>query len=401
MNKDYSPFTPGNPVPVELFVGRKEQIEEMLRYAVQAANGRMENVFLIGDRGIGKSSFASFLRHLLEEKYGFLPVHVFLGRIDTLTGMVRLIFDEILKVSRREKWFDRVKSLFGKYIKEVGFFGISVSFSPPESELQELVRNFPYALANLLKEIRKEKAGLFIVLDDINGLSQKPEFANWYKSFVDEISVRYKEFHLLNMLIGLPEIRDQMSRMQPSLMRIFRILHIERLKDAEVEEFFRKAFGRVEFKVEESALKLMVRYSSGLPLLMHEIGDATFWLDKDGVIDFDDAWHGILKAAENVGQKYLDPKVYRAIRSQRYRSILRKLGSDPEIPLTCKFKKRDIEKKLNETEKKVFHNFLKRMRTLGVIEPDIEEGRGAYRFTNAIYPIYIWLESLERKKKNL
>jgi len=27
-NKEYSPFTPGSPVPVELFVGRSDQMKE-------------------------------------------------------------------------------------------------------------------------------------------------------------------------------------------------------------------------------------------------------------------------------------------------------------------------------------------------------------------------------------
>ena len=30
--KEYSPFTPGSPVPVDLFVGRSGQIKEVIRY---------------------------------------------------------------------------------------------------------------------------------------------------------------------------------------------------------------------------------------------------------------------------------------------------------------------------------------------------------------------------------
>ena len=55
--------------------------------------------------------------------------------------------------------------------------------------------------------------------------------------------------------------------------------------------------------------------------------------------------------------------------------------------------KKDIEAKLNESEKKVFHNFLDRIKDLGVIEPDMEKGRGSYRFVNEIYPLYIRMES--------
>jgi energy-coupling factor transporter ATP-binding protein EcfA2 len=394
-NKENSPFTPGSLVPVELFVGRAEQIEELIRYIGQTSFGKQENVFLAGDRGVGKSSLASFLHYFVSTQKNILGIHVFLGRVSTLEGMVHHIFEQLLKETKGEAWFDDIAKFFGRYIKEIGLFGISVSFTPPEQDLKELVRKFPEALNNLLKKIKKQKAGLFIALDDVNGLVEKEEFANWYKSFVDEVATHYKDFPVFIMLIGLPEKRDTLSKIQPSLMRIFRVVEIKKLSDKEVESFLSIAFQKAEIKVKSEAMKLMVRYSSGLPLLMHEIGDATFWIDADGVIDEKDALQGVITAAGKVGEKYLDPKVYRAIRSPRYRSILRKLG---KIPLSRNFKKRDVEARLNESEKKVFHNFLRRIRELGVIEADIEQGGGAYRFVNEIYPIYIWMESEKSRR---
>ncbi len=395
-NKENSPFTPGIHVPVELFVGRAKQIEEIRRYIKQIHTGKQENIFLSGDRGIGKSSLASFLRYYVSTHENILSIHIFLGRVNSLEEMVRHIFDQILKETKGQTWFNDIAKFFGRYIKEIGLFGISVSFVPPEDELKELVRNFPEALHNLLEKIKEQKKGLFIALDDINGLAEQSEFANWYKSFVDEVATHYSNFPVFMMLIGLPEKRDALARLQPSLMRIFRVVEIEKLSDEEVESFLSQAFAQVGMKVRPDAMKLMVRYSSGLPLLMHEIGDATFWIDQDGIISKEDAIEGVLVAAEKVGQKYLDPKVYRAVRSPRYRSILRKLG---RRPLSRSFKKKDVEKKLNNEEKKVFHNFLRRMRELGVIETDVEQGRGAYRFVNEIYPIYIWMES-ERSRKH-
>jgi len=394
-NKENSPFTPGSPVPVELFVGRSEQIKELIRYIGQTSSGKQENAFLAGDRGIGKSSLASFLRYFVSTQKNILGIHVFLGRVTTLEGMVRHIFDQLLKETKGQAWFKDIAKFFGNYIKEIGLFGISVSFTPPNQDLKELVRNFPEALNNLLKKIKEQKAGLFIALDDVNGLVEKVEFANWYKSFVDEVATHYKDFPIFIMLIGLPEKRDTLSKIQPSLMRIFRVVETKKLSDKEVESFLYIAFQKADIKVESDAMKIMVRYSSGLPLLMHEIGDATFWTDADGLIDKKDALQGVVTAAGKVGEKYLDPKVYRAIRSPRYRSILRKLG---KIPLSRNFKKRDVEESLNESEKKVFHNFLRRIRELGVIEADVEQGVGVYRFVNEIYPIYIWMESEKSRR---
>ncbi|OHB73734.1 MAG: hypothetical protein A2Z25_00150 [Planctomycetes bacterium RBG_16_55_9] len=377
-------------MPVELFVGRYQQIQELIRYVRQTSSGKQENVFLAGDRGIGKSSLASFLRYYVSTQMNILGIHVFLGRVTTLEGMVHHIFEELLKETKTEPWFENITNFFGKHIKEVGLFGISVSFNPPENELKDLVRKFPEALGNVLGKIKEQKKGLFIALDDINGLAEKSDFANWYKSFADEVATHHKDFPVFIMLIGLPEKRDVLSHLQPSLMRVFRVVGIEKLSDKEAEDFLCKAFAKAGLEVRPDAVKPMVRYSSGLPLLVHEIGDATFWADEDGIIDKLDALRGVMTAAGKIGEKYLDPKVYRAIRSQRYRSILRKLG---RIPISRTFKKMEVETKLTQSEKGVFHNFLRRFRELGVIEPDVERGRGAYRFVNEIYPLYIMMES--------
>ena len=39
-NKGISPFSPGSPVPVELFVGRSVQLQELIRYVDQASFGK-------------------------------------------------------------------------------------------------------------------------------------------------------------------------------------------------------------------------------------------------------------------------------------------------------------------------------------------------------------------------
>ena len=46
-NKENSPFTPGSPVPVELFVGRLDQIKEIIRYVGQIPYGKQENAFFL------------------------------------------------------------------------------------------------------------------------------------------------------------------------------------------------------------------------------------------------------------------------------------------------------------------------------------------------------------------
>ena len=94
---------------------------------------------------------------------------------------------------------------------------------------------------------------------------------------VDQIATHFGPYPALVMLSGLPERLDQLSVQQPSLMRVFRIVELERLSDEEVEDFFGKAFDEAGMVVNPDAMRLMLEYSSGLPVIMQEIGDATFW----------------------------------------------------------------------------------------------------------------------------
>lgn len=394
--KEESPFTPGTPVPAEFFVGRDNKKEEIRKFINRTISGRQENIFLSGERGIGKSSLASFLYQAARKD--LLTIYVSLGGVTSLEELARRVFERILKeINIQERISDKISGFFAKYVKQIDLFGISLSFDPPKEDLENILSNFSEALKNIIDKIKDDKKGIFIILDDINGVSRTSKFANWYKSFVDSAAIHYPgNFPVFMMLIGLPEIRDTLSKRQPSLMRIFRVMDIDKLSDDEVKDFLKKAFNKVNIKVEPQAMSFMVMFSSGLPALMHEIGDAVYWIDEDGVINKKDAISGIKDAADRIGKKYLDPKIYRAVRSKRYRSILRKLG---EEGLLSKIRKKEIESKLNTEERRVFNNFLRKMESLNVIVQDVESGRGSYKFVNELYPVYIWMENQKLQKK--
>ena len=136
--KEYSPFQPGIPVKPGKFVGREQQIEEIDRYLKQVRAGRFQSVFLIGDRGLGNTSLATFIQQYAERQYNLLGIHTFLGGVSTLDEIVKRIFDELLKRSEKESWSKKVKALFGKNIEEDGMFVINIKFNSQSVQLQEL-----------------------------------------------------------------------------------------------------------------------------------------------------------------------------------------------------------------------------------------------------------------------
>jgi len=303
--KKQSPFTPGRPVPIELFVGREKLINSLVKNIEYTKKGKQGNIFLVGDRGIGKSSLASFLNYYVNSKENMIGIHVFLGGIPSPRKMVKNIFNAILKSTKDERIFNKIRTLFGKRISKVGLFGISLKFNPSGADLTELTNNFPEALNGIIEKVGSDKEGLFIILDDIDVLSNNANFAHWYKSVVDKIATHYgTNFPVLMMLISTPENRDKIYNYQPSINKIFTPITVDRLNINEVDKFFLQAFEKVNIKVEKKALKYMSMSSVGLPILMQEIGDRTFLFDKDNLIDKDDAFKGVIEASKRIGEKF-------------------------------------------------------------------------------------------------
>lgn len=94
MNPEASPFRPGQPAPIEFFVGRINEIDHLRGMAKATAQGRFKIGFISGERGIGKSSLAYFARRLSALECNTAGCHVFLGGVQALNEMARLTTKE-------------------------------------------------------------------------------------------------------------------------------------------------------------------------------------------------------------------------------------------------------------------------------------------------------------------
>ena len=386
-----SPFTPGKPVQPEYFVARTKEIQRIERAVRQTISGRNENIFISGQRGIGKSSLAGFVRSLAEKEYSLVGSHCHLGGINNLEEMMGAIFQRLLQDCTDKSLFDKLKKGFSNYIKGVTLFGVEVEFTKDKRELQTLVNNFIPILRKITDEVKDSgKKGLLLILDDLNGLTDIPQFSPFLKSFVDELATSGKPLPIFLVLVGLPERRDEMIKHQPSVARIFDIIDLPLMDESESREFFGKTFAQESIAVSSEALSLMVQLSGGYPMLMHEVGDAVFWQDTDNNIDLHDAVPGIEEAARNVGRKYIGTQVANVLRNKIYSSILLRMGE--KLPIGVTFKRQELLKEdASEKERKNLDNFLSKIKRLGIMKD--AQVRGEYTFVNPLYHLYVWYEA--------
>ena len=397
MNPESSPFRPGQPIPIEFFVGRRKEVEHLHGMVKASVRGNFKIGFVSGERGMGKSSLAHFVRVLAEHESKTVGCHVFLGGVHELEEMLRRTFDRLLKDSMDKPWHESIKSFFGNRIRKVGLFGVTLELNLAGDDLSMLAHDFVPSISQLLAQLKDRNAALLLILDDMNGLATSEVFANWLKSIVDEIATSRRKIPLCVLFVGLEERRRELVRNQPSLARVFELIDITPWSDDEVREFYKRAFESAGATVSDDDLSVLASFTGGLPVLAHELGDAVWRTTQSLPIDENDIAKAVVLAAEVIGRKLLEPQIFQAIRSERYRSILRKMAVEVEPP-DLRFQRTELLARLTEAEKRVMDNFLRRMRELGALETD-PEVRGGYRFPNILHALYFMMEAARAGSK--
>ncbi len=398
IEKGRSPFYPGQPVPRELFTGRTAEINRLITRGVgQVATGKPISIFIQGEYGIGKSSIAAMVEAVAETKYSMHCIHAYLGGAKNLDDVARMILEATVKSDALNPTkSERIRSWLSKYVGKQELFGFSVDLSALKADAPKIAS--ASSILTFLRDVKtkvggEESRGIVLVLDEINGITGNPLFSHFIKGLVDENATTGEPLPLLLLVCGVEERRREMIFHHPPIDRVFDIVEVGVMTKPEMKEFFERAFESADMTVKPTALDDLILYSAGLPKIMHVIGDSAYWTDSDSVIDDDDAENAIIAAADDIGKKFVDQQVLKAIRSNDYRSTLEKIAK--ANPLQKAFKKAEIASLLNDDEKRKLNNFLTKMKQLNVIKQGDEAGD--YEFTVRMVRIYLWLHSLRQQ----
>lgn len=386
-------FETGRPVSPENFKGRKSSIQKIIRYVKSASNGNTQHFFLTGERGIGKTSLAKYVMSIVENNYGMTGVYVSNKGNETLEELIDSIIAGILKKIPKNLLKDKVKDIFGN-IESLEIKGAKINFKSGKKKSEFVIKDFPYFMQDLINEVNKEN-GIFLVIDDINGLSESKKFVDWYKNFSDTIAVNDLNLKLYILFAGYPVKFDNLVYQEPSFGRIFNQENLENFSDSEIREFFIETFANSNIKCSEEALNIFTSFSYGLPLIMQQIGESTFWIVEDNEITKDIALKGVINAINEIGHKQLR-HILNIISDFEYGSIVLKLGDND----LSSFSKETLEEKLNNHEKSIIDNFLEDMVKYDLLYHVGPENRHHYRFVNTIYYIYFKIKAYDLNNFN-
>lgn len=394
-SKDRSPFYPGHPVPAESFIGRSVQVDRLLRRgAAQVAAGKPVTAFVEGEYGIGKSSLVAYAQRIADKDYGLHPIYVTLGGAKTLEDLIARLIESTLSSGAFESTrLDALRDWLGKYVGDQQLFGFRINFERLKADAPAFAspRGLLDFLAQGLERLSPSGVrGVFLVLDEINGIVADPGFAAFVKSVTDENSFRPAPVPLMLVLCGTDDKRREMIARHQSVDRVFEVVPVGPMDGHEVEQFYRETFARVSMHVEGSAMPLLYTFSAGLPKFMQMLGDSAFWIDRDGIVDVDDVISAVNATAEDVGRKFVDRQVYDALKSEKYQSILHEIGK--RGPVEMAFLRKDVIDTLEDAQRKVFDNFLQRMQALNVIRKGERQGEYCFNVLMVRYYIYLYTQ---------
>lgn len=391
-----SPFQPGIPVSPENFKGRQQSIQKILRYAKKATTGQMQHFFLTGKRRMGKTSLTDYVKDIAKTELNMLSIYVSNKGNSSVDQLTLCIFESLLNEIPKDSLKDKAATWFSNHVESIDLKGVKVSIKPNEKFSRDLKDFFADYLNEIYhNELSNKYKGILIIIDDINGLSNSNNFVNWYKRLADTVSINSRyNLPVYLLLAGYPEKYDSLVQMEESFGSIFNHENIAELKDEEVKEFFLDTFKREKIDITPEALNHMVNYSSGLPLMMQQIGDSIYWQTEKNIISEKDAIKGIFDAADEIGTKQIRPMLNQ-IQSENYIPMLEILAKNK-----LKSFKRSQLNKLAKLTKSVLDNFLSRMVELGILEQTGQKNSGMYRFSNTLYYIYFVIKNLE-KENNL
>ena len=378
-----SPFCTNGPVDPEMFKGRHENVRDVLKYIPTVINqGKLYHFFITGKRGMGKTSFVKYLSKEVEDTYQMIPIYINNDGNNTIESLVSGIMGQIINEVKKENLGDKVLSFISTNFDEIKLGSAKFKFN---HDIVENTRdNFSNFLINVCDELYDNKKGLFIVIDDMNGLSEDPNFTSWYKSFTETIDFARCHTPIVFLFVSYLETFDKLTDINPSFSRIFKLIKIDEFYSEDMEDFFIDSFENygVKFR-DDGSLDQMVYFAWGMPLAMQQIGESVYWNLEHEYIDLNTVNKGIINAGYEIGDKQIRTKLNK-IKSNHYENILIKLGEHECIH----FKRSNAIKFLNNSEKKVFDDFLKRMKDLNIINSIGKENSGEYEFSNRLYFVY-------------
>jgi len=263
-------FTPSEEIrtPDRLF-GREKYLKQIAR----ALNSEGRNIFIFGDRGIGKTSVArtaAKLNNHAEESHIYAPC----GVCSSFGEVIQAIGNNNIPITERVKRGGKGGGF------NIGFAGANLGLNLNTQQKIEVPKPTTVSEAlDVLEFVAKPKKGRTIVVIDEFDRIQSDDDKNLFAELIKNLPTR--EINLRCIFCGIGQTVDEILGAHLSSGRYFEPIELEKLHHNYLWDIIRAVAEETNVEVPRETLMRIGIVSDGFPHFVHLIGECVFWAMHD------------------------------------------------------------------------------------------------------------------------
>jgi len=288
----------------------------------KSLNSPGRQIFIYGDRGVGKTSLAMTTAQLHTSATRKM-IYVICENETTFSGVIQAIANSTIRIEDRIE-----KPAAGQ---SAGFNimgnGININKGTPRTASIASPNTINDAL-DLIKYVARKGVGKQIVVVDemerIRNTAEKEKFAEFIKNLAEiEEDINF-------VFCGIASDINEIIGSHPSAGRILEPIKLERLNHTDLWQIINGVASKLQISIEREYLIRISQISDGFPHFVHLIGESMFWslfessevCNSIRIDDFQSGINGALQRAEPTLRIQYDKATKKTRLSEDYQEVL-------------------------------------------------------------------------------
>jgi Cdc6-like AAA superfamily ATPase len=284
----------------ERLLGRQGELRRIER----ALNSEGRNIFIFGDRGIGKTSVAVTAAYLNNSSFA-KPIYVPCGQNGSFGEAIQAIGNSIIPASQR------VRPGRLKIAANVGYAGAAIGGGIEHESLSAIPKPSTITEAlDILSYVAAKRRGRTIVVIDEFDRIKSDEDKVLFAELVKNLSPRNLDLRLI--LCGIGQSVDDILGAHLSSGRYFEPLELEKLHHNFLWDIIQTAADKLRVEIPRETLVRVSIISDGFPHFVHLIGECMFWAMHDSPDEVTCARRDHYEEATRLALKRTEPALRKA-----------------------------------------------------------------------------------------
>ena len=376
---------------------------------MQTSHFSPQNILIMGERGIGKTSIAYVVKAMAEKN---LPlIHEAKNNLITAYLSVKKNTPSPVAISQiveeLETQLEPFRTLLGaasdsvknfvKNFQSISVQGLEIKTREKKTipieeiyiEAKKTLRKCANACKNM--ERTEDSRSICIIVDELDRMADFENFSSFWKGLQETLGADDCN-SLMLVFVGMPEIKDKLAADHESIIRSFTPIYLDRMERQDAEEVIKKALSKSGKTISNEAVEKILNYSESFPHLIQELGYSAFEVSESNEImgkDVDLGIHGnesYLGSIARLGELFFSRMYDEIKKSGNFREILKiiaKLSSIKQKWVSRQAVLKEFSGKSTNLDSSI--RVLKEKKLI-ITNPEIQ---GQYRIASKMFQAYI------------